>query len=150
MEVSVGHVGIVVDDVDEMVDFLAAAFGMRLRHRFRRSGEFPSGVTGIASVDMEVAIVGSDQQPHVLELLKYHSHPATPAQQESNRPHANHVMFLVEDARSVHAAVVAAGGEPFSEPLLSPNGAKSCFYARDPEGGIFEVIEVIDPENEYP
>ncbi len=150
MVARVGHVGIVVDDVDAMVEFLEAAFGLQLRHRFRRSGEFPSGVTGIPGVDMEVAIVGSDEQPHVLELLKYHSHPAASAEQASNRPNANHVMFEVDDAAATHAAVVEAGGKPFSEPLLAPNGAKSVFYGHDPEGGVFEVIQVLDSDNAYP
>ena len=150
MVATVGHVGIVVDDIDIIVAFLESAFGLRLRHRFRRSGAFPAGVTGIAGVDMEVAIVGSDGQPHVLELLKYHSHPAPPVQQPSNRPGANHVMFEVDDAAATHAAVIAAGGRPFSQPLLAPNGAKSVFYGHDPERGIFEVIQVLDPDNAYP
>ncbi len=150
MSATFGHAGIVVSDLDRMIEFLGEALGMKLRHRFRRDGEFPAAVTGTAGADLEIAILGFDGQPQVIELLKYHSHPPAASERTSTAPHTNHVMYLVDDADETHAAIVKAGGEPFTEPILSPNGAKSCFYARDYEGGIFEVIQVIDPSNEYP
>ena len=150
MSTRVGHVGIVVSDLDRMIEFLGAALGLSVRHRFRRSGDFPEAVTGRAGADIEIAILGSEGQPRVIELLKYHSHRPAVSERSPTEPHTNHVMYLVDDGDQAHAAIIRAGGEPFTEPIRSPNGAKTCFYARDPEGGIFEVIHVFDAENEYP
>lgn len=150
MSATVGHVGIVVSDLDRMIEFLGEALGMRLRYRFRRDGEFPAAVTGTAGADLEIAIMGFDGQPQVIESLKYHSHPPATSEGDSTAPHTNHVMYLVDDADETHAAIIKAGGEPFTEPIASPNGAKICFYARDLEGGIFEIIRVFDASNEYP
>ena len=150
MSATVGHVGIVVSDLDRMIDFLGEALGMRLRHRFRRGGEFPAAVTGTAGADLEIAIMGFAEQPQVIELLRYHSHPPAACERAATTPHTNHVMYLVDDADETHAAIIRVGGEPFTEPIASPNGAKVCFYARDHEGGILEVIHVLDPSNEYP
>lgn len=150
MSTTVGHVGIVVSDLDLMIEFLATGLGLNLRHRFRRSGEFPESVTGAIGADIEIAILGSESQPQVIELLRYHSHPSEAAERSSTDPHTNHIMYLVDDGDEVHAAIIRAGGEPFTKPIRSPDGAKTCFYARDPEGGIFEVIQVLDPDNEYP
>lgn len=150
MSTVVGHVGIVVTDLNLMIEFFTAGLGLTLNNRFRRSGEFPESVTGAIGADLEIAILDSKSQPRIIELLKYHSHPPEAAERFSTDPHTNHIMYLVDDGVETHAAITRAGGTPFTEPILSPNNAKTCFYARDPEGGIFEVIHLLDPDKEYP
>ena len=150
MATAVGHVGIVVRDLNLMIAFFTAGLGLTLSTRFRRRGKFPESVTKAIGADLEIAILGSKSQPRIIELLKYHSHPPDAAERSATDFHTNHIMYLVDDVVETHAAIVRAGGKPFTEPIMAPNRAKTCFYARDPEGGIFEVIHVLDPANEYP
>ena len=144
------HAGIVVADMDLMIEFFSNALGFELQHRFRRGGEFTERVVGIKNADVEVAILGTAASPRQIELLCYHSHPDRPGPRLANALHANHIAVETDDAAGMHALVLAAGGRTISGLVDSPGGAKTVCYAYDPEGGIIEIIQVHDRANEYP
>ena len=150
MAIAVGHVGIVVRDLNLMIAFFTAGLGLTLSTRFRRRGKFPESVTKAIGADLEIAILGSKSQPRIIELLKYHSHPPDAAERSATDFHTNHIMYLVDDVVETHAAIVRAGGKPLTEPIMAPNMSKTFFYASYPYGCSLEVIHVLDPANEYP
>jgi catechol 2,3-dioxygenase-like lactoylglutathione lyase family enzyme len=52
----------------------------------------------------------------------------------------------VDDARTVHARLVAAGMQPLSEPVLLPDDGTDwsgalIFYVRDPDGVMLEIVQ---------
>lgn len=150
MSTRFGHVGIVVKDLDLMTEFFCETLGFSVEHRFRRSGAWIDKVVGLKDVDLEIAILGTDSQRWTIELLKYHSHSDDADNRRSNQLYANHILIDVNDAFLTYRAMQKAGCQPFSEPLTSPNGAKTAFYAHDPEGGIIEICETHDEAHTYP
>ena len=54
MATAVGHVGIVVRDLNLMIEFFTAGLGLTLSTRFRRRGKFPESVTKAIGADLEI------------------------------------------------------------------------------------------------
>ena len=144
------HAGVVVADIDSMIDFFSNVLEFELQHRFRRGDDFTEKVVGLKNADVEVAILGTDASPRQIELLCYHSHPDRPGPRSANALHANHVAVETDDADAMHERVLAAGGKAISGLVDSPGGAKTVCYAHDPEGGLIEIIQVHDRADEYP
>ncbi len=147
---AVSHTGIVVSDLDLMIDFFDRALGFKLQARFQRPGELAGQIVGLPGAAIEVAIMGSEASPQSIEFLCYHSHPERRSARQSNHLHANHIAVATDDAIGMIERAKAAGGRPFTKLVTMPGGAKSVCYLHDPEGGIIEIIQVHDPENEYP
>ena len=140
MNARFGHAGIVVRDLDSQIDFYSRIFGLEVETRFSREGPFIDGVTGLERARLEVAILGNEDRPSTIELLKYRSHPDHSPARAANAAYCSHVMFVVDDIERAWQEVIDAGGQPFSEPQLAPAGDKSVFYFRDPEGAILELV----------
>lgn len=136
-----GHVGIVVRDLDSQIGFYSRIFGLAVEARFFREGAYIENVTGVEGSTLEAAILGNEDRHGAVELLKYVSHPDHSPVRAANAMYCNHAMFLVDDIGQAWEEVVEAGGQPFSAPQLAPDGSKSVFYFRDPEGTILELVQ---------
>lgn len=147
---ALAHVGIVVSDLDRMIGFFDRALGFEVQFRFSRGGGFAGTVVGIRDARVEVAILGTERSPRQIELLCYHSHPLQSDPRRVNAPHANHIAISAADAAAAAERILSCGGTLISPVTATPDGSKRVCYARDPEGGIVELIEVIDPDHEYP
>ncbi len=144
MNARFGHAGIVVRNLDSQIDFYSRTFGLKVETRFTREGSFIDNVTGLERVRLEVAILGNEDRPSTIELLKYLSHPDHSPARAANAAYCSHVMFVVDDIEVAWQEVIDAGGQPFSAPQLAPAGDKSVFYFRDPEGVILELVAYHD------
>ena len=148
--VRLSHAGVVVLDMERMISFFTEALGFDLQFRFRRPRGFADKVVGLKDADVEVAILGSEPSPRQVELLCYHSHPVTVGPRIANAPHANHIAVETDDAAAMVDRIGRAGGQPVSGLVSPPGGAKTVCYMRDPEGGLVEIIQVLDRDREYP
>ena len=79
-----------------------------------------------------------------LELLKDESHPTPPP--ERNRMcdrGIRHIAFTVGDIQEAWNTMRQHGCEVLSSPVTSPDGKARLFFARDPEGNLLEIVEVL-------
>lgn len=138
-----GHVGIVVRDLDRMIEFYTRVLGLSLKRTFVvDSEEFGRGV-GIPGAKARGAHVTDVAGQVELELLQFLSDPEEKLTSATNVLGYGHIAFVVNDLEGSRNELEHAGVEVFSEPvtMTTPwNMAGFRFlYFRDFEGNIVEL-----------
>jgi catechol 2,3-dioxygenase-like lactoylglutathione lyase family enzyme len=135
------HIGLVVEDLDETVRFLAL-LGFDCGEAQTFSGEWIGRIVGLEDVTVEVVMARAPDGTDVFEVTRFHS-PAAGAREPApaaNRPGLRHVAFKVDDVRGVVDRVRAAGWETVGEIVAFEAMFLLC-YVRGPEGLIVELAE---------
>lgn len=135
------HIAIVTPDIVRLAAFYTVLTG----NAPHNTGSFGPGrrfdtVAGLEGVEFDGAwIKAGDTQ---IELWHYR-HPVTEAAKPANAARLgwNHVAFEVEDVEADYARLMAAG-IVFHGPPASRGHAKLVF-GRDPDGNIFELLELL-------
>ena len=135
------HVGLVVEDLDEMVRFLALV-GLECGEPGVFTDEWIDRIIGLDNVALELVMARAPDGADIFEVVRFRSpsagtqEPASPA----NRPGLRHVAFTVDDIRGVVDRIRKAGWETVGEIVDFENTYLLC-YVRGPEGLIVELAE---------
>jgi catechol 2,3-dioxygenase-like lactoylglutathione lyase family enzyme len=135
------HVGLVVEDLGEMVRFLTL-LGFNCGKPGKFSGEWIGRIIGLEDVEVELVMVRGPDGSDIFEVVRFHS-PAAGAQEPApaaNRPGLRHIAFNVDDVRGVVDRVREAGWETVGE-IVDYEGAFLLCYVRGPEGLTVELAE---------
>jgi catechol 2,3-dioxygenase-like lactoylglutathione lyase family enzyme len=138
------HVGLVVEDLDEAVRFLAL-LGFDCDEPTVYSGDWIDRIIGLENVTVEVVMASAPDGSDVFEVVRFHSpragaqEPAAPA----NRPGLRHIAFTVDDVGGVVERIREAGWDTVGEVVDYENTYRLC-YVRGPEGLIIELAERLD------
>ena len=54
-----------------------------------------------------------------------------------------HLAFTVRDVEESWQSLTSEGCEVLSDPVTSPDGYARLFFARDPEGNLMEIVQVL-------
>ena len=138
------HVGLVVEDLDETVRFLAL-LGFDCGEPGVFSGAWIDRIIGLANVTVEVVMARVPDGSDTFEVVRFHS-PSAGVQElapAANRPGLRHVAFKVNDVRGVVDRVRKAGWDTVGEIVDFENMFLLC-YVRGPEGLIVELAERLD------
>jgi catechol 2,3-dioxygenase-like lactoylglutathione lyase family enzyme len=137
------HIGLVVEDLDETVRFLAA-LGFDCGKPGTFSGEWIDRIIGLENVTVEVVMARGPDGGDVFEVVRFHS-PSAVAQEAApaaNRPGLRHIAFKVDDVRGVVDRVRQAGWETVGQIVDFQSTFLLC-YVRGPDGLIVELAEKI-------
>ncbi len=137
------HTGIVVRDIEKSLRFWRDVMGLTVAVDTWDEGRYIDTFQALAGVKLRYIKLDAPDGSRI-ELLHDVHHPGTPA--PSNvlcDPGIRHIAFAVADAGLAWRTLRANGAETLSEPLLSPDGGAKVFFARDPEGNLIEIVEVI-------
>jgi catechol 2,3-dioxygenase-like lactoylglutathione lyase family enzyme len=137
------HIGLVVEDLDEMVRFLTTV-GLDCGEPGAFSGEWIDRIIGLEDVTVELVMARAPDGSDVFEVVRFQS-PSASARERApaaNRPGLRHVAFKVDDVRGVVDRVRAAGWETVGE-IVEVRPFLLC-YVRGPEGLIVELAERLD------
>src|SRR3954470_24407861 len=106
------HVGLVVEDLDETVRFLAL-LGFDCGEPGVFSGEWIDRIIGLEEVTVEVVMARGPDGGDMLEVLRSRAPAAGAAEPApaANRPGLRHVAFRVDDVRGVVDLVREGGWE---------------------------------------
>src|SRR4051812_8947242 len=138
------HIGLVVEDLDETVRFLAL-LGLDCGEPGVFSGEWIDRIIGLENLTVELVMARAPDGSDMFEVVRFHS-PSAGAQEPApapNRPGLRHVAFKVDDVRGVVDRVREAGWETVGEIVDYENTFLLC-YVRGPEGLIVELAERLD------
>ena len=138
------HIGLVVEDLEETVRFLAL-LGFDCGTPGVFGGEWIDRIIGLENATVEVVMARAPDGSDVFEVVRFRSpsggagEPAPAA----NRPGLRHVAFKVDDVRGVVDRVRAAGWDTVGEIVDFESTFLLC-YVRGPEGLIVELAERLD------
>jgi catechol 2,3-dioxygenase-like lactoylglutathione lyase family enzyme len=138
------HIGLVVEDLDETVRFLAL-LGFDCGEPGVLSGEWIDQIIGLENVTIETVMARAPDGSDTFEVVRFHS-PSVGSQDPApaaNHPGLRHVAFTVDDVRGVVDRVREAGWETVGEIVDYENMFLLC-YVRGPEGLIVELAERLD------
>jgi catechol 2,3-dioxygenase-like lactoylglutathione lyase family enzyme len=138
------HIGLVVEDLDEMVRFLAL-LGFDCGEPGTFSGEWIDRIVGLENVTVEVVMARAPDGSDVFEVVRFQS-PAAGAREPApaaNRPGLRHIAFKVDDVRGVVDRVREGGWDTIGEIVDFESTFLLC-YVRGPEGLIVELAERLD------
>jgi catechol 2,3-dioxygenase-like lactoylglutathione lyase family enzyme len=137
-------IGLVVEDLDETVRFLAL-LGFDCGEPRVFSGEWIDRIIGLDNVTVETVLARAPNGSDMCEVVRFDS-PSASAQEPApaaNRPGLRHVAFNVDDVRGVVDRVREAGWETVGEIVDYQNIFLLC-YVRGPEDVIVELAERLD------
>jgi catechol 2,3-dioxygenase-like lactoylglutathione lyase family enzyme len=137
------HVGIVVDDLADAVEFFAT-LGLELQGEASVEGDWVDRVVGLKGVRAQIAMLQTPDGHGRVELAKFHTpstnggHQCAPA----NASGIRHIAFAVDDIDTILARLRARGAELVGELGRYQDSYRLC-YVRGPEGVIVELAEQI-------
>lgn len=133
------HVGLVVADLDGMIDFYSRVFGFRLVSRALETGNYIETLVGLPDVRLEWAKL-ADAQGLLLELLRYHSHPVAPTVSPVQQLGCSHMALTLDDIHRTMRLLETHGGRggPIQQ---NPEKTVLVAYARDREGILLELVQ---------
>ena len=137
------HTGIVVHDMQKCLHFWRDVMGLKVAADFREEGEFIDTVQHLSGVKLHM-IKLSAPDGSMIELLKDESHP-TPSPERNTLCDRGirHVAFTVADVEASWHRLREGGCQTLSEPVTSPDGKARLFFARDPEGNLLEIVQML-------
>ncbi|VEN74505.1 Lactoylglutathione lyase [Candidatus Desulfarcum epimagneticum] len=138
------HTGLVVNDIDQSIEFYEDVFGFKLLKRMVDGSGYIQKLTGVSGAIVEWAKL-TDGGSGVLELLEYKK----PHQKkvdiiyDADMHGCSHIAITVESIDQVYHALTDRGLFCNSKPLVSPDGKVKVMYVRDYDGIIIELVEEI-------
>ena len=136
------NVAIVVEDLDAAVEFFGA-LGMEAEGRGMVEGLFADQTVGLDGIRSEIAMMRTPDGHSKLELTRYHSPTALPAEPPApNTIGLHRVMFAVDDIDDTIARLRDHGAELLGEVAQYEDMYRLC-YLRGPGGIIVALAERI-------
>ena len=137
------HVGIVVEDLDKCLTFWRDVMGLKVAADFREEGEFIDTVQNLEGVKLHmIKLTAPDGS--MIELLKDESHPTPPPDRNRMCDRGiRHIAFTVENVQQSWDTLNKEGCDVLSRPVVAPDGKARLFFARDPEGNLLEIVEIL-------
>ncbi len=135
------NVGIVVDDLQTVIAFFVE-LGLELDGEGTVEGQWVDRIVGLDGVRNDIAMLRTPDGRSRLELIKFHTPPATTAEPNApvNTLGIRRIMFAVEDIQDVLGRLQAFGAELVAEVVQYEDQYLLC-YVRGPEGIIVALAE---------
>ena len=138
------HTGLTVADMDRSLHFWRDAMGMEVLFEQEKDRGYLEAITGEPGAHVRMAHLAFGGEGPRIELFQYLAptggqHLSRPADQGFT-----HVCVACEDLDERMKRLVAAGGTPFSEPVVIDTGVNKGgrgVYLRDPDGHVVELFE---------
>jgi catechol 2,3-dioxygenase-like lactoylglutathione lyase family enzyme len=137
------HAGIVVQDPERMLRFWRDVMGLQVVIDFREEGRFIDTVQGLSGVRLRMIKLRAPDGS-MIELLHDEAH-STPAPEHNDLCDRGirHLAFTVADVEAAWETLRREGCTTLSEPMFAPDGKARLFFARDPEGNLIEIVQVV-------
>ncbi len=137
------HVGIVVRDIEKALSFWRDLMGLTVAIDFREEGEFIDTVQNLSGVLLRmIKLTAPDGS--MVELLQDDAHPTPPpAANDLCDSGIRHIAFTVADIEASWRTLADAGCDLLSQPVTAPDGKARLFFARDFEGNLIELVQVM-------
>jgi catechol 2,3-dioxygenase-like lactoylglutathione lyase family enzyme len=136
------HTGIVVDDLNESLEFYTKKLGFEVSIRMEESGPFINKILGFNSLRVTtVKMTIADGQ--MIELLDFTSHKKANIKKSINNIGPTHLAFSVDDVDAIYLDFKKSGIEFISSPEVSQDGYAKVAFCQAPEGTYIELVQLL-------
>ena len=136
------HTGIVVTDLDASLYFYRDLLGLQVAKQMEEAGDYIDNWSSLRNVKV-TTVKMTCPSGQMIELLKYHSHPAEQKIRKICEIGISHIAFSVDDLDIEYKKLKNKGIQFTSPPQLSPDGYAKVTFCRGPEGTLIELVEVL-------
>lgn len=140
---NIRHIGIVVEDLDKMLEFYCGVLGMKVAKEAVEDGTYIEKLIGLESAVVRTVKLAADDGCTLIELLKFEGAIERVQPKKLYHTGITHIAVTVEDVDAVYKKIVAKGLTPNSPPVTSPDSYARLFFVQDPEGNYLELVEVL-------
>tara|TARA_B110001454_G_C12484478_1_gene335763 strand:+ start:95 stop:526 length:432 start_codon:yes stop_codon:yes gene_type:complete len=141
MILNIRHTGIVVTNLEESKKFYCDLLGFKVQKEMDESGEFINNFSDLDDVLVTTSKM-TLENGHMVELLKYKSHPEEPDMlRKITQIGCSHIALTVDDLDETYARLVENGVIFNSPPQYSPDGKAKVTFCKDPDGSLVELVE---------
>lgn len=141
------HSSFSISDLQRSIAFYCNVIGMKLVREARRPEDYTEAVTGINGCSLKIAIL--EGWGHRLELIEYVGMTNKKKIAQCSSPGAGHICFNVNEIESTVESLQQKGVIFVSDPVTipsEPNKGGKVVYGKDPDGIVFELVELPDKE----
>jgi len=136
------HTGIVVADLETSLYFYRDLLGFQVAKQMEEAGDYIDNISSLRNVKVTTVKMTSPTG-QMIELLKYHSHPAEQKMREICGIGISHIAFTVDNLDIEYKRLKDKGIKFNSPSQLSPDGYAKVTFCRAPEGTLIELVEVL-------
>ena len=136
------HTGIVVTDLETSLYFYRDLLGFQVAKQMEEASDYIDNISSLNNVKVTTVKMTSPSG-QMIELLKYHSHPAEQKMREICEIGISHIAFTVDDLEFEYERLKDKGIQFNSPPQLSPDGYAKVTFCKAPEGTLIELVEVL-------
>jgi catechol 2,3-dioxygenase-like lactoylglutathione lyase family enzyme len=136
------HTGIVVVDLEASLHFYRDLLGFQIAKQMEEAGDYIDNISSLRNVKVTTVKMTSPTG-QMIELLKYHSHPAEQKMRAICEIGISHIAFTVDDLDIEYERLKSKGIQFNSPPQLSPDGYAKVTFCRAPERTLIELVEVL-------
>lgn len=142
--VNVRHIGLVVQNLEKMLDFYCKTLGFKLRSRQIEKGNYISSMLGLSQAEVETAKLYLEETGSLLELLYFHLPSSTHAEKkELHHLGLTHFAISIGDLDQLHQKMSSQGLQFVSPPVTTENNYAKVAFCQDPEGNYLELVQVL-------
>ena len=134
------HVGLVVNNLEEMSQFYQDQLGFSVLKDAWEPSPFADEILNLESVKLRTVKMQA-ASGSLLELLYFASHPSASGKGDIHRPGFTHIALTVEDLDSLVQRMKKSQVRFLSSPRVSPDGKAKVVFCQDPEGNFLELVE---------
>ena len=134
--------GIVTDNLDDMLSFYVDLLGFKVKNRNEESGPFIATILGFKEASVTTVKLEAPDG-NLIELLEYKTPIGKGIQRNINDLGLSHIAFTVGDLDSVCESLMEAGAQFISSPLVNPEKTAKAVFCRDPHGNILELVQIL-------
>ena len=137
------HTGIVVHDMDACLHFWRDVMGLTVTADFWEDGQYINALQALSGVRLHMIKLRAPDGS-LIELLQDVAHPTPPpAHNDLCDRGIRHLAFTVADVEAAWATLRKNECQTLSAPITSPDGKARLFFARDPEGNLMEIVQML-------
>ncbi len=136
------HVGIYVNDLEQMSRFYKACFRFEELSKATEGGDYLETLLGEQGIEID-NVKMTDKRGMILELIKTRQKYDDIHSERVSNIGCMHIAFTVTNLEQIRDDLLHNGGKPISECLVSPDGYAKVFFCKDPEGNYLELVEVL-------
>jgi catechol-2,3-dioxygenase len=135
------HVGIVVNDIDKMLNFYSTILELDIISDEIESGKFLNKIIGYENIYGRIIKLGKDNKT-IVELLDFNQKEDS-SEKTLIKKGITHFAITVNNIDLLYKKLIKNQLMTISDPQISNNEKFKVIFCKDPENNFIEIVEIL-------